>query len=60
MLASAPVMAATPLFLVDSDASSYNTLFRVDRMSGQLTTIGSISFPEFGSVLALAAASDNL
>jgi hypothetical protein len=60
MFASASAMAATPLFLVDSDAITYNTLFSVDRTTGQLTTIGSISFPEFGSVLALAAASDNL
>ncbi|HLK11110.1 MAG TPA: hypothetical protein VKW76_07000 [Candidatus Binatia bacterium] len=54
------VASATPVFLVDSDQTTYDRFFRVDPATGQLTALGSVPFAQFGAVLALAAASDDL
>ncbi|HLK10099.1 MAG TPA: putative metal-binding motif-containing protein [Candidatus Binatia bacterium] len=48
--------AATPIFLLDTDQSTYVRIFRVDRTSGQLTTVGTLP-TVLGSVLSLAASS---
>lgn len=62
-VACARSVGATPIFLVDSSADSSvvpeTLIFRVDRATGQLTTLGTLP-TEFGEVAALAAASDNL
>jgi hypothetical protein len=62
-VASARSVGATPIFLIDSSADSSvvpeTLIFRVDRATGQLTTLGTLP-TEFGEVAALAAASDNL
>jgi hypothetical protein len=54
-----PSIAATPLFVSDSDVSGPSLIFRVDPVTGELTTIVSLS-DTLGEVLGLAAANDNL
>jgi hypothetical protein len=50
--------ATTPIFLLDTNQSTYVRIFRVDRTSGQLTTVGTLP-TVLGSVLSLAAPSAN-
>lgn len=59
MMRPGPSLAATPIFLLDTEERVSNTIFRVDPTTGQLTALGSIPLT-FGDPLGLAAASDNL
>ena len=52
-------LAASPLFLSDTDPSVPTLIFRVERSSGHLTQVAELPV-ETGEVVALAAASENL
>src|SRR5437870_5052587 len=57
--AAAAAAANSPTFLLDTDESTYITIFEIDPTNGHLTTVGSLD-PSLGEVFALAAANDNL
>ena len=52
---ASPVMAGTPLFLLDTDEQTFALVHRVDPATGQLTPLGTLPH-NVGTTVALAAA----